>query len=59
MLSNWHTREPVRRHMLLDSEEFSLPQRWAGEELRYLHGAATRRETEAVQLVASGKDAAS
>lgn len=44
--------------MLLDSEEYSLPQRWAEEELRYLHGAGTRREIEAVQLVASVKDAA-
>lgn len=44
--------------MLVDSEEFSLPHRRAEDDLRYLHGAGTRRGIEAVQLVASVKDAA-
>lgn len=41
--------------MLLDSEEFSLHQRWVEEDLKHLHGAGNR-EIEAVRLVASVKD---
>lgn len=43
--------------MLLDSEEFSLHQRWAEEALGHLCGAGTRREREAVQVVAWVKGA--
>lgn len=42
----------------LTVKNLSLPQIWAEGDLRYLHGAGTRREIEAVQLVASVKDAA-
>lgn len=42
-LSIWPTWETISRNTLLDSEEFSLHQRWAQEDLGHLHGARNRR----------------
>lgn len=43
--------------MVLNNKEFSLHQEWVGGELSHLHRAGNGKETEAVQLGASEKDA--